>query len=266
MLRPRTSPPRRRGVPSTSSLVKHPGPGAARRRPSRRLADRVRQAQPRGRLRELGARRGSALDRGAPGRRYKGIEVRTTVEVCCGLRRGRRTPAAGRLESGRETPSSSAGGGRGRRHGADGAEHRHDRGARHRHRHPARAPAADLRAVQSGRTARADARREDSASAGHRCAISPTASRQRGGRERSPGKGATFTVTLPAAPPPAATPRSSGAGRGHPSAHGADLTGVRSPGDDDQDTLELFGAALAQCGASVSSAADATVALRVFGA
>jgi len=80
-----------------------------------------------------------------------------------------------------------------------------------------------------------------------------------------PGKGATFTLRLPAEAPPVTsqaagsrTPRSA-------TSMEPDLTGVRVLlVDDERDTLELFATALGQWGATVVSAADAAAALRAF--
>jgi len=130
----------------------------------------------------------------------------------------------------------------------------HDRGARHRHRHPARAPARIFERFNQGDSTSRRSQGGLRPSAWPSCAISPSCiTAAWWPRAKARGRARRSTVTLPAAPPPAATPRSSGAARPPEPPTEPDLTGVRVLlVDDDQDTLELFGAALAQCGASVS--------------
>jgi len=72
------------------------------------------------------------------------------------------------------------------------------------------------------------------------------------------GKGATFTVTLPLAPEPAAAPRRAA----EPLA--ADLAGIRIlVADDDQSNLQMIAQLLRMHGASVTSASDAAGALKI---
>ena len=77
-----------------------------------------------------------------------------------------------------------------------------------------------------------------------------------------PGKGSTFTVTLPAVAP-AKTAETGGAPQRGETPAEPDIAGVRVLlVDDEQDTLELFGAALNQRGARVTGVSDAAAALR----
>jgi signal transduction histidine kinase len=75
------------------------------------------------------------------------------------------------------------------------------------------------------------------------------------------GKGSTFTVTLPAVAPVAAAPVARPAHGETPAE--PDISGVRVLlVDDEQDTLELFGAALSERGAQVTGVSNAAAALR----